>query len=363
MSPTNDPPIFVGTMLKLSYAPYRLLFRTPFGTAHGMRDGTDAVFVRLQQDGVYGYGEATMPPYVDEDPERVVRMLHDPDLALALRSGTEALSTYLERPSSVAAPAFRAALVASFKDLNNKLLSMSSSSEFKGSGNAVPMVTLGHGEASGYAERVAALPSGFPALKIKLGTAADRKILAAVTTADDRPLLLDANQGWNSVEEAVGAINSIDPQRIIGIEQPFPKDRWDMHKALADDTGALVIADESVQDMADLERAVGVFGGVNLKLMKCGGTDQAGRMARRAHELGLKVMLGSMSESTLGCATMLALAGLADLADLDGPWLLSNDPFMGLGLVDGRFVLTEGTFGTGVEPRPGFELDWMPVCA
>jgi L-alanine-DL-glutamate epimerase-like enolase superfamily enzyme len=350
-------------MLTLSYAPYRLLFRTPFGTAHGMRDGTNAVFIRLEQDGVQGYGECTMPPYVEEDQASVIRALHDPELARAVRTGTDALEAFLARPDARLQPAFRSGLYTSYIDLINKEKGTSVSSRSEGPGKALAMVTLGHGAVDDYADRVRQLEPGFPVLKIKLGTPDDRQILKAVTRADERPLLLDANQGWRSLDEALMVLEELDPQRIIGIEQPFAKERWDLHEALTERAEVLVIADESIQGLADLERAPGVFGGVNLKLMKCGGLDQAAEMAGRARELGLKVMLGSMSESSLGCATMLALAGLADLADLDGPWLLSNDPFIGLELENGRFTVQSVEAGFGVKLRNGLIPSWTPIGA
>lgn len=350
-------------MLTLSYAPYRLRFQSPFGTAHGMRDGTDAVFIRLEQMGVQGYGECAMPPYVEEDQASVIRALHHPELARAVRTGADALEAFLARPDVRLQPAFRSGLHTAYIDLINKVKGTSVSSRSEVPEKALAMVTLGHGAVDDYADRVRQLEPGFPVLKIKLGTPYDREILNAVIQADERPLLLDANQGWRSLDEALKVLEELDPQRVIGIEQPFAKERWDLHQALTERAEVLVIADESIQGLADLERAPGVFGGVNLKLMKCGGLDQAAEMAGRARELGLKVMLGSMSESTLGCATMLALAGLADLADLDGPWLLSNDPFTGLGLEKGRFTVQGDEAGFGVKLRPGLPLTWTPIGA
>ena len=304
-----------------------------------------------------------MPPYVEEDQASVIRALHHPELARAVRTGADALEAFLARPDVRLQPAFRSGLHTAYINLINKVKGISVSSRCEVPERALAMVTLGHGAVDDYADRVRQLEPGFPVLKIKLGTPYDREILNAVIQADERPLLLDANQGWRSLDEALKVLEELDPKRVIGIEQPFAKERWDLHQALTERAEVLVIADESIQGLADLERAPGVFGGVNLKLMKCGGLDQAAEMAGRARELGLKVMLGSMSESTLGCATMLALAGLADLADLDGPWLLSNDPFTGLGLEKGRFTVQGDEAGFGVKLRPGMTLSWISIGA
>jgi L-alanine-DL-glutamate epimerase-like enolase superfamily enzyme len=130
--------------------------------------------------------------------------------------------------------------------------------------------------------------------------------------------------------------------RVVGLEQPFAKDRWDLHEALAEECPVTVYGDESIQGPDDLERAPEAFGGVNLKLMKCGGLDVAEAMAERARGLGLKVMLGSMSESTFRLrrdAVSLQLA-LPIWLDLDGPWLFSNDPFEGMELCEGQLRTT-----------------------
>ena len=99
-----------------------------------------------------------------------------------------------------------------------------------------------------------------------------------------------------------------------------------------------------------------------MKLVKCGGLDIAVRMAVRARELGLKVMLGSMSESSLGSGAMFALADAADLLDLDGPWLIKNDPFEGLRMLNGLLERVDTTApGFGIRLRPGHGLMFAPV--
>lgn len=136
----------------------------------------------------------------------------------------------------------------------------------------------------------------------------------------------------------------------MGIEQPFGTEHDEWNRDLSKDTGALVIADESLQGVQDLDRVVEFFDGVNIKLMKCGGLDLAAELALRADALNLRVMLGCMSESSLGCGTMAQLASEAQILDLDGPWLLKNDPWEGLRVEHGRLVLMHG-FGSGIEPR------------
>jgi L-Ala-D/L-Glu epimerase len=181
-----------------------------------------------------------------------------------------------------------------------------------------------------------------------------------VQACDHRPLLIDANQGWHSVDQAMDILEAVEMGRLAGIEQPFPKDRWDLHRELKSRIEAPLFGDESIQGIEELERAPEAFTGVNIKLMKCGGMDVAIGMSIRARELGLKVMFGSMSESSLGCAAMAQLQDHADVLDLDGPWLLANDPFTGLRMGPGRMTV-EDRFGCGVSLEA--ELDWHPVGA
>jgi len=198
------------------------------------------------------------------------------------------------------------------------------------------------------------------AIKVKLGSPSDKVAIMRIKALDDRMLFLDANQGLRSVSDVLERIQWAVEDRVLGIEQPFPKDREDLHAELLESTSIPVYGDESIQAMADLEAKAVSFSGVNIKLMKCGGLDRVEAMIDRARALGLKVMLGSMSESSLGCTAMAFLAGRADVVDLDGPWLMKNDPFRGMTMHQGKLVLPDGP-GFGVTLKE--ELNWTPFGA
>lgn len=348
--------------MELAVAPFRLLFNHPFGTAHGLRDGTDSVFVRLMVDGTCGYGEATLPPYIGYSQSAVIDELKSIELKSVFNLGQGSFlgGAVLDRLG----PPIRTALTMAYIDLicSVKELSIKSYFQMASSGpRARAMVTLGHSDIDDIPLKLSALPQS-EVLKVKLGAANDVAVLERLKLLDNRPLFLDANQGWRSLADAEIAIHAAGPERILGVEQPFAKDRWDLHKALKERLGIPVYGDESIQGPADLERAPEAFDGVNLKLVKCGGLDIAVRMAARARELGLKVMLGSMSESSLGSGAMFALADAADLLDLDGPWLIKNDPFEGLRMVNGRLERADPTApGFGIRLRPGHGLVFAPV--
>ncbi len=348
--------------MELCFASYRLLFRHPFGTAHGTRDGTDAVFVRLRERDMYGYGEATLPPYLGHRVDQVVQVLRQLPADQMEQQINAVLQGRAEGCAWAGLPPARAAISMAYYDLISRRNEHSVASELEvaGMGQAQAMVTLGSGPVDGIAAKLKELPAT-SMLKVKLGSGNDRETVQRVMALDDRPLFLDANQGWTDPTQALAMIALAGEDRIVGIEQPFAADRWDLHRALQQATGIPVYGDESIQGPVDLERAPGHFAGVNVKLMKCGGLDQARQMAARAHELGLRVMLGSMSESSLGSAAMAQLAAMADLADLDGPWLIKNDPFEGLAVVDGRMqVRSEQGIGVALKRQ---DLNWIQVGA
>lgn len=366
--PVPDPAeqAHLGSMIgpyRLEHARYRLLFKHPFGTAHGLRDGTDAVFLRLSGPRGQGYGEATLPPYVFETADSVISELQHIDI--------ESYAAYILNPYNnndfrdplAAAPAARAALSTAIWDLEARSKGCQLGALLIPPSDRIAIqrtaVTIGLEAENDIPLRIKSLPSS-DLLKVKLGGPDDLRTLEVVQACDPRSLLIDANQGWTSIAQALEILAAVPPDRLAGIEQPFAKERWDLHAQLAALIEAPVFADESVQSLADLERASGVFGGVNIKLMKCGGLDVAMQMALRARELGLKVMYGSMSESSLGCGAMAQLQGLADVLDLDGPWLLRNDPFSGLEMGTGGLKVA-GHHGIGVNSST--DLDWYSIGA
>lgn len=179
--------------------------------------------------------------------------------------------------------------------------------------------------------RLAAQVVHYPIIKVKLGSDDDVARIAAIRRArPDARLIVDANAGW-SPEEAVKRVQALAPYRLEMVEQPVPQDDIAGMGYVQAHTDIPVVADESVQTLVNVEQlaAAGVRG-INLKLMKIGGLAPCLKMLRRARELGLRIMLGCMVETSLGTTAMAHLAGLADWIDLDAPLLIANDPFDGL---------------------------------
>ena len=202
--------------------------------------------------------------------------------------------------------------------------------------------------------RLAVEAARYPILKLKLGSDDDAARLAAVRAArPDARLRVDANAGW-SAEEAVARLRQIERYELEMVEQPTAKHDIAGMGYVQAHTELPIVADESVQSLADLEAlaAAGVRG-INLKLMKVGGLAPGVAMLRRARELGLKVMLGCMIETSLGTTAMAHLAGLADWLDLDAPLLIADDPFDGLTYGEAAQVHVPERPGIGAVLRRG----------
>jgi L-alanine-DL-glutamate epimerase-like enolase superfamily enzyme len=201
------------------------------------------------------------------------------------------------------------------------------------------------------ARQAAQIPN-YPIIKIKLGSDDDEARVAAIRAVrPEARLRLDANAAWTA-EAAVKQVQALEVYGLELVEQPVAKDDIEGMGYVQAHTAVPVVADESVQTLADVERlaAAGVRG-INLKLMKVGGLAPGLRILRRARELGLQVMLGCMVETSLGTTAMAHLAGLADWLDLDAPLLVGNDPFDGLKYDEYARVYLPPRPGIGVERR------------
>lgn len=190
----------------------------------------------------------------------------------------------------------------------------------------------------------------FPALKIKVGGPSDLETLEAVRAVFSGPLRVDANTGWEP-EEGARLIPELVRLGVELIEQPFPARQLPRLRWLQERSPIPVVVDESAVTIDDLDALVGVVRGVNVKLTKCGGVGPALAMMRRASELGFRVMLGCMEETSVGIAAAAAVAGLAEWVDLDGNLLLARDPFEGLTLGDDRRWVLGDAPGLGVRRR------------
>jgi L-alanine-DL-glutamate epimerase-like enolase superfamily enzyme len=182
----------------------------------------------------------------------------------------------------------------------------------------------------------------FPVLKIKVGLDTDEATIAAVRSATNKPLRVDANEGWKDKEEAVRKINWLATQGVEFVEQPMPAHMLEEMHWVHSRVHIPLIADESCLHPGDVPKMVGAFDGINVKLDKTGGMLEAYREIQMAKALGLKTMLGCMISSSVTVTAAAHLSPLVDYADLDGNLLIANDPFSGVKVQRGKLILPDG---------------------
>ncbi len=186
----------------------------------------------------------------------------------------------------------------------------------------------------------------WPVYKIKLGTADDIQIIRELRGHTDAVFRVDANCGW-SVTETIENSIELKELGVEFIEQPLLANDFDGSRRVYQDSALPIIADESCISESDVERCSGCFHGVNIKLVKCGGITPARRMIQQARQLGLKAMVGCMTESTVGISAIAQLLPLLDYVDMDGAALLAHDIARGV-VVDRGLCTFADENGNGV---------------
>ena len=328
--------------MKPELIPFQLRFKHPFKIAHGIRSTTDVVYLRLEHEGLVAWGEATLPPYLPETQESVIRFLSGIDMASipVPFNPFEVFRKIDEQyPGNYSA---KAALDMALWDLKAQMEGTTISALLGIEKSTFPLCTYTLGVSSFDEMKVKvneATGFGFELFKVKLNGHNDEEAIANFRKLTAKPFAIDVNQGWKSAEEASAHLKSIERFEPVLIEQPLPVSDAGQMPALLKAFSVPFYADESCQTSGDIEKLPGHFGGVNIKLMKCGGISPAIEMIRRARALGLSVLVGCMSESSVGCTAAAQLTPLADYADLDGPYLIANDPFAGMTVESGRIRL------------------------
>jgi len=190
----------------------------------------------------------------------------------------------------------------------------------------------------------------FPILKIKVGLESDREMIETIREITDKPLYVDANEGWKTREKALESVRWLKDKNVVFIEQPMPAAQFEDMKWLRDRSEIPLIADESVHHLADIPKLADAFDGINIKLMKSAGLREAMRMIHAGRANNLKIMMGCMIETAVGISAAAQFSPLLDYCDLDGNVLISNDPFDGCRNIKGRLQLSEKP-GLGIFPK------------
>lgn len=195
-------------------------------------------------------------------------------------------------------------------------------------------------------QKMAEMP-GWPIYKIKLGTRQDIEIITELRKHTDAIFRVDANCGW-SAEEAIENSRALKDLGVEFIEQPLPAEDIEGYQRLFKESALPLVADESCITEADVAKCHKCFHGINIKLVKCGGITPALRMIKQARELDMKVMVGCMTESTVGISAIAQILPLLDYVDMDGAALLSQDIATGVSVVQGKCIYPDVP-GSGIQ--------------
>jgi len=331
-----------GKGLILRFIPYELQLRHTFTLANSSRKTTPDVLISLEFEGVTGYGEASMPPYLGESIESATKFLST--LNLSQFNDPFQMDDILKYVDSVMPGncTAKASVDIALHDLVGKLMGQPWYKiwGFDPADTPNTSFTIGIDTPDVVRQKVAeATP--YKILKVKLGQKTDREMIETIRSATSVPLCVDVNQGWTDKQMALDMIHWLKEKGVVFVEQPMPKTSVDDMAWLTEHSPLPTIGDESVQRLPDVVKAKGVYNGINIKLMKCTGMREAHQMLTLAKSLDMKVMIGCMTETSCAISAAAQLSSKCEWADLDGNLLISNDPYQGVQVVKGKITLID----------------------
>ena len=334
--------------MKLLLHAFDLKLKHTFKIAHGERDVQKTLIVELRDGRCSGFGEAAANVYFGIKVEEMVFALNE------LKEKIESFPLHSpEQFWEEMNPYFKgktfpqcALDIAAF-DLFGKLAGkpLYQILALKYPSRPISNYTIGIDTIEKMLLKMKETP--WPIYKIKLGTEEDVNIVKALRRHTDATFRVDANGAWN-VDQCIKNAEIFKSMNVEFIEQPLGANNLDGMKEVMKYAVLPIMADESCLSESDVEKCAGHFHGINIKLTKCGGITPALRMIKKAKMLGLKVMVGCMTESTIGISAIAHLLPLLDYVDMDGAKLLETDIASGVTVTPEGVVLAQ-QFGTGAQ--------------
>lgn len=338
--------------MKLSFQPFTLQFKHPFKIAHGVRSSTPVVIVKIKYEEFVGYGEASMPPYLGESHETVSQFLEKAKPILEKLNYPFNMDEVLNEIDSIEQnnTAAKASIDIALHDLIGKITNQPIWNYFKADKFKAPNTTFTIGiDKPEILKQKVTEASDYKMFKVKLNGEDDQLIINTIRSITDKPIAVDVNQGWKNKEVAVKMIEWLSTQNVVLVEQPLLKTNLEDAYWLYQRSQLPLYADETVQRLKDIDSIIDCFHGINIKLMKCTGLNEANKMIKKAISSELKILIGCMSETSCAISAAAQLSPFANYADLDGALLIKNNLFEGLSFVEGKIVLNDRP-GIGVFP-------------
>lgn len=340
--------------LQLDWENFEGVMKFTFTISGSSRKTTPIVITRLSWDGYTGYGEAAMPPYLGETQasvndflikvvNNVLPKFDNPFQIQDIMLAVDKLTT-----NNTAA---KASVDIALHDLVGNIMGQPWWKMWGFNPKAAPCTcyTIGYDASDDMVNTKIEEASWTHLIKVKLGMgdAEDKRMINLIRAKTDKPIVIDANQGWKEKHYALEMINWLAERNVKMIEQPMSKYLLDDIAWITERSPLPVMADESCQRLTDIQRLHGAFHGINIKLMKCTGMREAREMLSLAKALHMRVMIGCMTETSIAISAAAQFAPEMEWCDLDGNYLLGNDCFDGMKLVDGMITL---------EDKPGLGL-------
>ena len=319
--------------MKLTFFPYELQLRHVFTVATYSRSTTPDVQVELTYDGITGYGEASMPPYLANELgtiDSVCAFLARAAIELEKFNDPFMLEDILAHIDSMdeGNAAGKAAIDIALHDLVGKLMNQPWYRIWGLDPAKTPdtTFTIGIDTPDVVREKTKECADLYNILKVKVGRDNDKEMIETIRSVTDLPIAVDANQGWKDRQYAIDMIHWLHEHGIVMVEQPMPKEQIDDIAWVTENSPLPIFADESIQRLRDVSSMKGVT---------------------TARSLGMKVMVGCMTETSCACSAAAQFSPAVDFADLDGNLLIANDRFEGMTVVKGKITLSD---------RPGIGL-------
>lgn len=312
-------------MIQLQHFPYRLNFKYPFRLSHTERTGTDNIYVLVTLGDFSAWGECVFIPYYTETIETFNHLISH----IQLPANTDNIGGYIQQlKSNFPHSNFCIASIdIALHNLRTAITGKSIAKQYEIDGKPKETsFTIGMSTDPEMEQKLTE-NSFMSYFKLKVSQNEIERIINTYTKLTDKPYTIDANQGFTDRNEALKWSFKLADSGVWYMEQPFHKDDFESHAWLKARSPIPIIADESFQTFSDLEKIEKNFDGVNLKVMKCGGISEGVSCLKKVKEMGLKSIIGCMSESSVVINASMEIASLADWVDLDGNLLITNDLF------------------------------------
>ena len=344
--------------MKITCKSFLLEFKHPFGVSSNTRKETPTVFIKLEDKGYCGYGEACLPVYLGETTQQTLSFFEKAKPALEKVSGVFELLDLVKEIDilSEGNNAAKAAIDIALHDLKGKIngQTIAQMYKFSCSRERETSYTIGIDKEETIIQKIKEA-ADFSILKIKVGTENDKELITLIRKHTSKPLYVDVNQGWKDREYVLEMLHWMKEKNVVLVEQPMPVAMKKEMTWVTERSPIPTIADESVKRLKDLKELDGSFTGINIKLMKCTGIAEAIKMIDYCKKNNLTILLGCMAESSCATSAMAQLMGFADYVDLDAPLLYKNDPFGGITYSAGKIYQNKKP-GIGASPKTGFTI-------